>query len=122
MLNCLFVGLGGAIGSILRYLIGLIPVKENFSFPVKTFFINIIGCFVIGFVVSLNLKNNLNPKLLLFLKVGVCGGFTTYSTFGLETFELIKSGQILIAILYTLLSLIIGISFVYIAYWITNKI
>ena len=80
MLNCLAVALGGAIGSVLRYLIGLIPVKEQFLFPIKTFAINVIGCFVIGLVTALTLKsNNLNPKLVLFMKVGICGGFTTFN-------------------------------------------
>ena len=61
MLNCLAVALGGAIGSVLRYLIGLIPVKEQFLFPIKTFAINVIGCFVIGLVTALTLKSN-NPN------------------------------------------------------------
>ena len=101
MLNCLAVALGGAIGSVLRYLIGLIPVKEQFLFPIKTFAINVIGCFVIGLVTALTLKsNNLNPKLVLFMKVGICGGFTTFSTFALESSNLLKNGHTGIAVTY----------------------
>ena len=69
MINCVVVGIGGAIGSILRYLISLIPIKESFLFPIKTFAVNIIGCFLIGCVVAFVSKNStLNPKLVLFLK------------------------------------------------------
>ena len=122
MLNCLAVALGGALGSVLRYLIGLIPVNERFLFPVKTFAINVIGCFVIGLVTALALKsNNLNPKLVLFLKVGICGGFTTFSTFALETSTLLKNGHAGMAALYMILSIAVGIGFVLMAEFIVRK-
>ena len=122
MLNCLAVAFGGAIGSVLRYLIGLIPVKEQFLFPIKTFAINVIGCFVIGLVTALALKsNNLNPKLVLFMKVGICGGFTTFSTFALESSNLLKNGHIGIAALYMFLNIAVGISFVLLAELIIKK-
>ena len=122
MLNCFAVALGGAIGSVLRYLIGLIPVNERFLFPVKTFLINVIGCFIIGLVIALALKsNNLNPKLVLFLKVGICGGFTTFSTFALESSNLLKNGHAGIAALYMFLSIAVGIGFVLIAELIFRK-
>ena len=108
-MTILAVGVGGFIGAVLRYLIGLIPVKEATVFPVKTFLINILGCLSIGLIVVLASKNtNINPKWILFLKVGVCGGFTTFSTFALETTDLIKNGHIGIAFLYALLSMIVG--------------
>ncbi len=122
MLNCFAVALGGAIGSVLRYLIGLIPVKEQFLFPIKTFAINVIGCFVIGLVTALALKsNNLNPKLVLFLKVGICGGFTTFSTFALESSNLLKDGHVGFAALYMFLSMAVGIGFVLMAELIVRK-
>lgn len=122
MLNCLAVALGGAIGSVLRYLIGLIPVNERFLFPLKTFAINVIGCFVIGLVTALALKaNNLNPKLVLFLKVGICGGFTTFSTFALESSNLLKNGHTGIAALYMFLSIAVGIVFVLLAELLIKK-
>ena len=81
MIECIVVGAGGFIGAVCRYLIGLIPVNENLAFPVKTFAINILGSFVIGLIAGLALKNNaLNPRVVLFLKVGICGGFTTFSS------------------------------------------
>ena len=110
MLNCLFVGLGGFIGAVLRYLISLIPIKNPESFPVNTFIINIAGAFAIGCIALAVSKNeNIDPKLLLFLKVGICGGFTTFSTFSLETAELIKGGSVVTAIIYVIASIVVGV-------------
>ena len=110
MLNIIAVGLGGFIGAVLRYLIGLIPVNEATAFPIKTFLINIIGCIAIGIITVAASKNHtLNPHLVLFLKVGVCGGFTTFSTFALETATLIKNGNAGIALLYMLGSALVGV-------------
>lgn len=110
MLNCLVVALGGGIGACLRYLIGLIPLKEPYAFPVKTLVINLVGCFVIGLIAVLAVKNtSLSPKTVLFIKTGLCGGFTTFSTFALETETLIKTGHFGIAILYVALSVVVGV-------------
>ena len=110
MLNCLLVALGGGIGACLRYLIGLIPLKEPFTFPVKTLFINLLGCFVIGLIAALAVKNSsLSPKVVLFIKTGLCGGFTTFSTFALETETLIKTGHLGLALIYIALSLLAGV-------------
>ena len=110
MLNCLLVALGGGIGACLRYLIGLIPLKEPFTFPVKTLFINLLGCFVIGLIAALAVKNSsLSPKVVLFIKTGLCGGFTTFSTFALETETLIKTGHVGLALIYIALSVVAGV-------------
>lgn len=110
MLNCLLVGLGGFIGAVLRYLISMIPIKNPESFPINTFIINIVGAFAIGCIAFAVSKNeNIDPKLLLFLKVGICGGFTTFSTFSLETAELIKNGSVIIAIIYITASVVLGV-------------
>ena len=122
MLDCLAVALGGAAGSVLRYLIGLIPVNERFLFPVKTFAINILGCFIIGLITALSLRSSsLNPRMILFLKVGICGGFTTFSTFALESSNLLKNGHTGIAILYMTLSVLAGIGFVLLAELLAKK-
>lgn len=114
MLNIIAVGLGGFVGAVCRYLIGLIPVHEITQFPIKTFLINIIGCIVIGIITVVATKNiSLNPQLLLFLKVGVCGGFTTFSTFALESAELIRNGNGLVAFMYMLGSVIVGVGVIF---------
>lgn len=110
MLNCLAVGLGGFVGAVLRYLISLIPIKNPDAFPINTFIINIAGAFAIGCIALVATKNtDIDPKVLLFLKVGICGGFTTFSTFSLETAELIKSGSVVTAVIYVILSIVIGV-------------
>lgn len=115
MINCLIVGLGGAVGAVMRYLIGLLPFNPDNGFPIKTFIINVVGAFVIGIVAALAAKNSINPKLVLFLKVGICGGFTTFSSFALETDQLLMKGQSLTAVLYVLLSIFAGVMAVFLA-------
>ena len=86
MLNCLAVGVGGFVGSVLRYLVSMIPLDKTGSFPVNTLLINVLGAFAIGAITALGAKTaGLYPRLTLLLKTGICGGFTTFSTFALET-------------------------------------
>lgn len=107
MINVLFVGLGGFIGAVMRYLLGLIPIKEYTSFPVITLLINIVGAFVIGVIAALCEKNKIaSQPLILFLKVGLCGGFTTFSTFSLESFDLFSEGKTIMAAAYIILSVV----------------
>ncbi len=107
-LNCLTVALGGGLGAVCRYLFGLLPLKTNSGFPLATMIINLLGSFVIGLIVGFAQKNsNLNPKVIMFIKVGFCGGFTTFSTFSLESLGLFQSGSYLIAILYMTLSFVL---------------
>ena len=94
----LWVGLGGALGAILRYSISLLPLKS--SFPFLTLITNVIGAFVIGIVVGLFEKHYLSSK------TGVCGGFTTFSTFSLETLTLLENGMPSIAMIYAFVSII----------------
>lgn len=107
-LNCLTVALGGGLGAVCRYLFGLLPLKTSSGFPLATMIINLLGSFVIGLIVGFAQKNsNLNPKVVMFIKVGFCGGFTTFSTFSLESLGLFQSGSYLIAILYMALSFVL---------------
>ena len=82
----IFVALGGAVGAIMRYSISLLPVRT--CFPILTLVINIIGAIVIGFIVGLAEEKQVSSNAMLFLKTGVCGGFTTFSTFSLEAVTL----------------------------------
>lgn len=121
-MNVLSVGLGGFIGAVLRYLMGKIPVGENTLFPVKTFAINVIGCLTIGVITVLAARNtHIDQRLILFLKVGLCGGFTTFSTFALETTNLIKGGHAGVAFLYAALSMVVGIAVIFAVEIFTGK-
>lgn len=103
----LLVGAGGAFGSILRFLTSEFTNKYYFhSFPLATFIINILGCFCIGLLINL-VPTNTNLKMLLI--VGFCGGFTTFSTFARETFDLINQNQMSLAFIYTISSCIVGV-------------
>ncbi len=116
MLNTLAVGLGGFLGSVLRYLIGQLPIEHDSGFPLKTFLINVTGAFVIGLITAAAAKNKtMSPQMVLFLKTGICGGFTTFSTFALESADLMKAGHNAAALVYILSSAIFGILAVFAA-------
>ena len=116
MLECIMVGIGGFIGSVCRYLIGLLPIETNNGFPIKTLAINIIGSFVISAIAVLAARNKeLNPHVVLMLKVGVCGGFTTFSTFAYESSELMKNGHMGIAFAYVISSIVLGVAAIFAA-------
>ena len=121
MISSIIVGLGGFIGAVIRYLIGLIPVDTQNGFPVKTLLINITGAFVIGLVVTLGAKKDWNPQLILFLKVGICGGFTTFSSFALETNQLMKQGAVWSSGMYVVLSVLGTVAAVYAAQFIFGR-
>ena len=92
MKEILIVGFGGGIGSIARFLSQKSAERllDN-SFPIGTFLVNIVGCFIIGVVYALSERGNfLSPEMRLFLTVGLCGGFTTFSTFSYDNFNLLS--------------------------------
>ena len=97
-MDFLFVALGGASGAAARYAISLIPVKTDF--PVLTFVTNLLGAVLIGVIVGVSGSR----EGILFWKTGVCGGFTTFSTFSLEALHLFESKQYLTGGIYVLLS------------------
>lgn len=103
--NCLFVGCGGFAGSVLRYLCSLIKT-DDVSLPVITLGVNVIGSFAIMFFSGL-LSQSLpvDDRFILFLRVGLCGGFTTFSTFSAETLGLLEKGNVIMALAYAMLSI-----------------
>lgn len=107
--NLIWIFLGGGLGSVLRFLISkyAYPLFENFF--IGTLTINLLGSFIIGLIIGLEIKLILQKPAMMFLTVGFCGGFTTFSTFALENFNLIKSEQYLLASVYILTSVVIGI-------------
>lgn len=101
-MDFLTVGMGGALGAMLRYAISLIPNKTDF--PIFTLLTNFLGAFLIGIVIGLTEKKDLSEKSILFWKTGVCGGFTTFSTFSLEAVTLIENGHTCMGIIYIVFS------------------
>ena len=113
MKEILYIFIGGGMGSVLRYL-GQIAINERtsgvgFPFSWGTFSVNIIGCFLIGLFYSLSERWQLSMEIRLFLTVGICGGFTTFSTFSNDGISLLKGEFYGTFILYTLLSIGIGL-------------
>ena len=107
----LYIAFGGAIGSVLRFLTSIFVAKfwQN-HFPLATFLTNIVGCFLIGIFIGYLDKNNLtDSNLKWFLITGFCGGFTTFSTFGLENFNLFQSNNSFLAFAYIASSIIAGL-------------
>lgn len=90
------LGTGGAIGAVLRYLVGVLLAKERF--PFSTLLVNVVGSFVLGLVVFAGANN----QVVLFVGVGACGSFTTYSSFSLQTVRLWETGDRLRASIYAL--------------------
>ena len=108
----LAVALGGALGSVARYLTGIGAGKllGTTAFPWATLVINVVGSFIIGvFVESFALRWNLPQAARVFLTVGVCGGFTTFSTFSLESYLLMERGDFFPAAGYIVGSVVLGI-------------
>jgi CrcB protein len=109
--NLLFVFIGGGIGAVLRYWFSMFIKISPSGFPLATFWVNVIGCFFIGLLYSfLNIENQ---ALRLLLIVGLLGGFTTFSSFGNETMQLIEKGRHQTAFFYVILSNICGLAAVY---------
>ena len=107
----LLVGSGSFIGGVLRYLLSFLIKFDGTHFPYATFLVNIIGCFVIGIIYAISLKNNiLSNHTILFLTVGLCGGLTTFSTFSKESLQLVQNGFMGLSILYIILSVFLGIT------------
>ncbi|AVM56739.1 fluoride efflux transporter CrcB [Bacteroides heparinolyticus] len=107
----IYIFLGGGTGSVLRYSIQL-ALHERivpYSFPWATFAVNVLGSFLIGLFYTLSSRFNLSAETRILLTTGLCGGFTTFSTFGHDGLVLIRQGFYVMFLLYTLLSITLGI-------------
>jgi fluoride exporter len=102
-----YIALGGALGSVTRYLVGLgIQSRTGLDFPVGTLFVNITGCVLLGFLINYALATPvISPEVRALLTTGLCGGYTTFSTFSYETVTLIQDGDWRGATLYVGLSI-----------------
>jgi len=109
MKELIYIFIGGGLGSIVRYILGRwVNAFHNSNFPFGTLTINIIACFVLGFIIGLaDHKQLLSPASRLFWAVGFCGGFSTFSAFSSETLTLIQQGQNSTMLLYIILSVVV---------------
>ncbi len=118
----LFIGMGSFTGGVLRYLCSRFIQNSIFpSLPLGTFLVNVAGCFAIGLFYGLFERGNfLSPNLRLFLTVGLCGGFTTFSTFINENFQFMKESNFLYLALYLSLSVFGGLIMLYLGQALTR--
>ncbi len=115
LINALLVGIGGFLGSICRYLVSLLPLSRKYTFPWTTLSVNLIGCFLIALLVRHFIPpDNLRANLLW--KTGFCGGFTTFSSFALETQTLLENNHPYLAISYVALSICLGLLLVFLVF------
>ena len=122
MVKLLWIGLGGFAGSIARYLVSRLNNSIDFlAIPLGTLLVNVLGSFIIGLLTGIASKSPLlTLELRLFLMVGFCGGFTTFSSFTNENLTLLHNGQILPIFLYTGASIFFGFIAVYLGYVTSN--
>jgi len=123
--NILVVALGGALGSVSRYLLGswAQTISKSIDFPYGTLTVNLIGCFVIGFLSQLaEARGAFTSESRLFMFIGVLGGFTTFSSFGNDTINLLRDGDMVNALVNVGANVILGLFLVWLgraaAYWI----
>jgi CrcB protein len=107
----LLIALGGAVGSVARYLLGqAVQGMAHHNFPVGTLTVNILGCFAIGVIAKVLMHGQTELPVRALLMIGFCGGFTTFSTFTLETFAFIQGGEWARAALYVAMSSVICVA------------
>lgn len=117
MQSLLLVGIGGAAGSILRF---LCQRWGNLSFPYGTLGVNLVGCFLIGIFWGMVVKNSIDDNLRLLLMTGFCGGFTTFSAFTQESIQLLQQQRLLYFFVYVGLSITAGLLATFAGYKLTT--
>ena len=114
------VMLGSIVGAVARFLVSVVSVSQfGDGFPWGTLFVNVTGSFAIGFYAALTGPDgrlSVSPRQKLFVMVGICGGYTTFSAFSLETLRFVQSGKVQTALVYLLVSAITWIASVWIGY------
>jgi len=99
-MNLIWVFVGGGSGSLCRYGIAKLMANYKMDFPLATFIANVISCIILGYLIGLTMKDGLSENMKLLLLTGFCGGFSTFSTFSAESFQLLQNGNTGTAILY----------------------
>lgn len=121
MLNFLMVFVGGGLGSLCRYGIGLwLPSSSEQAFPWATLVANISACIALGFLVGWMAKHPIQNHYKLLIGTGFCGGFSTFSTFSKETLALFQAQASLIAVLYLAISLFLGVLAIATGVWLSR--
>jgi CrcB protein len=122
ILNIFLIAIGGALGSVARYLISTFVLRTTGTlFPLGTFVVNVIGCLAFGAIAgAASQRVQLAPALRLFLLTGILGGFTTFSSYAFESFTLVRDGQFLWASLNIAGQVIAGLAGMWAGYVITN--
>jgi CrcB protein len=124
-MKILLAGCGGFLGSIARYLLGgaVHRLVQGPVFPFGTLVVNVSGCLAIGFLGGLaDQRGLLSPEARVFLLIGVLGGYTTFSSFGYETYQLLRDGEMLPALANVFLQLALGIVAVWAGHTVTRLI
>lgn len=112
----LAVAAGSAVGGTLRYVVALLLPTAVGRWPWPTLLVNLIGCFLLGLLSGWFSRYEPSPALRAFLTIGVCGGFTTFSSFINEDFQLFRSGQLLSAVAYPAVSFVLGLLLLILGY------
>jgi CrcB protein len=118
------VAVGGALGAVSRYgLDRVIEQRSESSFPWSTFVINVTGCLLVGFLIAALVDRRSAPEWVRAgLVVGLCGGYTTFSTFGQETLDLIEADEVVLAVLNVCASVVVGVLAVLAGAWLARLV
>tara|TARA_Y100000768_G_scaffold387173_1_gene377560 strand:- start:2033 stop:2404 length:372 start_codon:yes stop_codon:yes gene_type:complete len=115
--SLILVFFGGGVGSSIRYLVTKYSNKNLISFPIGTSISNLVGCFIIGLLIAYYDKNDIPKKdIFLFVSIGFCGGLTTFSTFMLDVFYMIKNDNIQYLLTYFSINFFAGFFFIYLGF------
>ena len=121
MRQAFLVFLGGGLGSVSRYFVGILMSRIASNFPWATFSVNILGCFLIGVILAFAEKYRVNAKWVLLLATGFCGGFTTFSSFAYENQMMLRTHGYFYSIVYLLSSIVIGVMAVFLGIFIVRN-
>ena len=115
--SIIWVFFGGGIGSLFRFLVTKYSNKNLISFPIGTSISNLVGCFIIGSLIAYYDRNSIPKKdIFLFISIGICGGLTTFSTFMLDVFNMIKYENFQNLMVYFSINFVLGFLFIYLGF------
>lgn len=123
MLNILWIALGGALGSVCRYTLGVLFPWDGSGFPMATFLANSLAALVLGVVAGLLISKFSNVEALkYFVVIGFCGGFSTFSSFAFELFKINQQGSPGMMAFYAIISIIVSVALIFLGYSLTSNL